>query len=113
MSWSAAQAQQLLLVMRAEVVEHHDEVLVEACPQRAEQLAHLAPGLGGPDVAIEPAARRVVGGEQMADAGGPLVGGPEADRMIAGVPALSEHGWRFRGPNSSRQSTRAPAGGWA
>ena len=82
--------EQLPLLVRAEVVEHHDEVLGEAGAQRAQQLAHLAPGLGGPDVAVEPARRGVVGGQQVADTGGPRVRRPEPARVPRAMPAVPE-----------------------
>ena len=71
---------QVPLVMRAEVVQDHDEVLVEAGSERAQQRADLAPGLPRPDVAVQPAGRRVVGGEQVADPGAPPIGRPKASR---------------------------------
>ena len=72
---------------------------VEADPQRAEELADLAPRLGRPDVAVHPATGGVVGGEQVAHPRGAPVGRPEAGWAARlRMPAPSEVRLQVQGP---------------
>jgi len=64
---------ELGLAVRAPVVEGDDEVLAEAGPDVLQQLLRLLPRLVVAEVADHRAVRRVVGGEQVANAAASVV----------------------------------------
>jgi hypothetical protein len=74
--------------VRAEVVEHDDEMLGGiALTHGLQQLLDLVPCLAVTEMAQECAVGRVVGGEQVTHPMGTLVRRPEAGRLLHPVPA--------------------------
>ena len=96
--------------MGAEVVEHEVQPhigWVEGADVAAEG-EELDSGLARLDVAVEAVGGDVVGADEVPDAVWAGVGGADPLGFVRGAQALPPGwGWRFSGPNSSRQITIA------